>query len=255
MNELSRDLLRIALDRGYLEPDVVKLVAREARERDVMPERVLLERRILSVRRLERLRSHLRYTVMRRNDQRYATIACKSGVSKPALKAALKYQKTLFQSERRCVRVGSRLVEQGWVSLEIDRRIRAKAKIHEARKQQASRSNDFAGTHTLPLDDESALRSNPSADANPPSYAAIEAALARVEAIRALQDDLSTSEPCLAQDVGPDSAMELENACQMLARRRAKSAKFSSEVVPSASAAAKRKRKKRSSLARILGAA
>ena len=251
MNQLSRDLLRIALERGYLEPHVVKLVAKEARTRQVLPERILLERRILSVRRLERLRSHLRYTVMRKADQRYATIAYKSGVSKKAIKDALKYQKTLFRAERRCVRIGSRLIERGFVSPEIDTRIRGKAKSREAR--EAVRDQDPSSTRALPLDDESALRSNPAA--TPATYRAIEAALERVEAIRALQDDLSSSQPCLADDVGPDSAMELENACAALARRRAKSAKFSSETVEPATAAAKRTKtkRKRSGLAKIFG--
>lgn len=249
MNQLSRDLLRIALERGYLEPSVVKQVAKEARSREVLPERILLERRILSVRRLERLRGHLRYTVMRKADQRYATVAHKSGVSKKAIKDALKYQKVLFRAERRCVRVGSRLIERGFVSPEIDRRIRAKAKGRDARR--AARELDPSSTRALPLDDESALRSNPAA--TPATYRAIEAALERVEAIRALQEDLSSSQPCLANDVGPDSAMELENACQVLARRRVKSAKFSSETVAPATPAAKRKKRKRSGLAGILG--
>lgn len=253
VNETSRDLLRIALDRGYLEPEAVKAIAKEARLRRVSPERILLEKRILSVRRLERLRSHLRYEVVRTSDRVYAAVALKCGVPRTAIEDALRYQKKLFQAERRSIKIGSRLIERGFVSIESDRKIRAKTRSCEARAAVKAAPSP-SSTQALPLDEESALRSNPVGKTTPTSYAQIEAALARVEAIRSLRDDLSTSDKTMLQDrATPDSAQEMENAYSMLARQRARSvASPALEAV-----AAPRTKRKRSALHKIfsLGAA
>ena len=247
VNETSRDLLRIALDRGYLEPQAVKAIAQEARIRRVSPERILLEKRILSVRRLERLRSHLRYEVVRKADRLYAAVALKCGVSRTAIEDALRYQKKLFRAERRSIKIGSRLIERGFVSIEGDREIRAKARSCEARAAVKAAPNP-SSTQALPLDEESALRSNPVGQASPTSYAQIEAALARVEAIRSLRDDLSTSDKTHLQEcASPDSAQEMENAYTMLARQRARSLAPPTE----AKAAPAPRRKKRSALHKI----
>ena len=223
MNETSRELLKVALDRGYLEPDVVRLVAREAKVRRVSPERVLLERRILSVRRMERLRSHLRYRVTRRSDKAYAAAALREGlVSKRDLRAALKYQKALFSQDRRCMRVGSRLIERGLISLEDDRRLRAAVRGRVHVPSEVAKGNGASSTQALPLDEESALRSQTPEIQRQTSYHQIEAALARVEAIRALRNDLSTTDQAMTQEANatPDSACEVENALVMLARAR-----------------------------------
>ncbi|MGE0706579.1 MAG: hypothetical protein AB7N76_05810 [Planctomycetota bacterium] len=223
MNSTSRELLKIALDRGYLDADVVRRVAREAKTRRVSPERVLLERRLLSVRRMERLRTHLRYRVTRQGDKAYAAVAARSGlVSLDQLRAALKYQKTLFTTERRCIRVGSRLIEQGLLTVDQDRKLRARSHALAASAPARKKGQqDASSTQALPLDEESRLRSR-TGDQPPASYAAIEAALARVDAIRALQEDLSTSERSLPSEqlATPDSAEEFENALATLARRR-----------------------------------
>lgn len=219
MNSASRDLLKIALERGYLEPDVVKSVAREAKIRRVTPERVLLERRILSVRRMERLRSHLRYTLTRRSDKVYGAMIVRKGiVKKRAVVSALKYQKVLFVQERRCVRLGSRLIEKGLITVEQDRQFRLLAKGREV-PAEVRRESEASSTQALALDEESALRSGPG-NTPPSSYAAIEAALARVDALKALRDDLSTSDTPGYEAPTPDSAAEFENALSMLARRR-----------------------------------
>jgi hypothetical protein len=219
VNENSRELLKIALDRGYLTAEEVRRVARESKVRRVTPERVLLERRILSVRRMERLRTHLRFKVTRRTDKTYAALAVRSGVvTKRAIRAALKYQKTLFTSERRTMRLGSRLIEQNLITVDEDRRLRSKVRGQENLPVAVRRGSQASSTQALALDEESALRSQTAAMANA-NYQAIEAALARVEAIHALRDDLSTSEQA-PNHASPDSAAEFENALTMLARAR-----------------------------------
>lgn len=256
MNETSRELLKVALDRGYLEPDVVRRVAREAKVRRVSPERVLLERRVLSVRRMERLRSHLRYRVTRRSDKAYAEIALRQGlVSKRDLRAALKYQKTLFAQDRRCMRVGSRLIEKGLISLEDDRRLRAAVRGREHVPSDVAKANGASSTQALPLDEESALRSQTPEIQRQTSYHQIEAALARVEAIRALRDDLSTTDQAMTQEMTatPDSACEVENALVMLARARVTTSVGAEAAAPSEPRRPRPSRKrKKSGLAALL---
>ena len=65
----STDLLDIALDRGYLNAEQVERVRNESRIRRCAPELMIVEWRMLSLRRLARLRLHVQYRTMRSADK------------------------------------------------------------------------------------------------------------------------------------------------------------------------------------------
>ena len=217
MERESHNFLRIAIQREYLTPAAADEVKLRARLRRCTVERVLLEDGHLSVRRVERLRTHVTFYTMRKNDKRYAELAVRNGwIDASHAKLGLRHQKRIFSKRRECVRLGSWLIEQDLLDVERDRELRNRVlgRRPSAPAIKAVREEQSSSEATIPLHEDSQIKSA----AGPVSYRAIEAALERVEAIRAVQEELSTSDQ--TGFASPDSAAEFENACRMLARRR-----------------------------------
>ncbi|RMG18356.1 MAG: hypothetical protein D6731_02275 [Planctomycetota bacterium] len=215
MGRSDRELLRIGVERGYLEAEVAARVRREAERRGRPVESLLLERRLLSARRIRRLRVHVRYRHMRKADKRYAVLAISEGlVSEAQARAGLRHQRRVFERERTCVRLGSVLIDRGLLDVEQDRALRSKlggrrVPSEAVRKVEGDTPSSAA---TLALHEQSM---GPRVTAS--SYAQIEEAVRRVEALRAMAQDLSCSDNVGAD---ADSANEIENALAVLARRR-----------------------------------
>lgn len=210
-------VLAIAVERRYLDARTAQEVAREALRTGRPAEAVLSARALLSPRRVERLVLHVRYRSLRRADKAYAKVALRARIVDDAtLAVALDLQRTRFEERRECLRLGAILVNQGHLTEGEDRNIRARVA-----KLSASESASQSAAATL-LDD-SASHGVPHQGKRAPSYEAIDQAVARVEAVRRAQEDLSVSEAAASDADAPasrDSAAEFENACVMLARRR-----------------------------------
>lgn len=207
-------VLAMAVERRYLDPRAAQEVAEEARRSGRPAEAVLSQRDLLSPRRVERLVLHVRYRSLRKVDKAFARVALRARIlDDGTLGAALDLQRRRFEERRECLRLGSILVKQGHLTADEDRNIRARvAKLSAAE----SASQSAAAT----LLDDSRSDGAPRLAQQRPTYQAIDGAVARVEALRREQDDLSVSER--TDDAPPpgDSAAEFENACVMLARRR-----------------------------------
>lgn len=245
MERESHSLLQIAVQREYLSEEAAREVGLRARLRRCSAERILLEEGLLSVRRIERLRTHLTFRTMRKNDKRYAELAIKQGwIEVGDAKQGLRHQKRVFAKRRECVRLGSWLIEQDALTVEQDRELRMRVLGRRPSNPTVPAVRDEASSFeaTIPLHEDSQIKSN----AGPCSYRAIEAALERVEAIRAVQEEMSTSDHIAL--ASPDSAAEFENACRMLARRRTApgipAGRPDPDPEPERRARAKRKKKK-----------
>ena len=68
-------LLAVAIERSYLDEVTATKVAAEVRRTGKAAERILLERGLLSERRVERLTLHVQYKTLRRADKAYAKLA------------------------------------------------------------------------------------------------------------------------------------------------------------------------------------
>ena len=211
-------VLAIAVERRYLDARTAQEVAREALRTGRPAEAVLSARALLSPRRVERLVLHVRYRSLRRADKAYAKVALRARIVDDAtLAVALDLQRTRFEERRECLRLGAILVKQGHLTEGEDRNIRARVA-----KLSASESASQSAAATL-LDDSASHGVPHQGRRAAPSYEAIDQAVARVEAVRRAQEDLSVSEAAASDADAPvsrDSAAEFENACVMLARRR-----------------------------------
>jgi hypothetical protein len=207
-------ILEVAVERRYLDEPAAAKLASEARRSGRPLEALLAEKGGLSARRIERLLTHVKYRSLRKADKAYSKAGIKAGlIDQEQVKAALDLQRRRFEERRDCLRLGTILVKQGHITAEQDKQIRARvAKISQTTSGSAS-------GHAPSLDD-SASRGVASVEAGP-TYDAIDSAMARVEAARRVQEDLSESvkKPGDEKATG-DSAEEFENACVMLARRR-----------------------------------
>jgi hypothetical protein len=207
-------LLAVAIERRYLDEATAARIADEARRSGKGPEVILVARGLLSERRVERLQLHVRYKSLRKADKAYAKVALHLGVvAQATIDAALDLQRRRFEDSRDCTRLGAILLEKGKLTEEQDRQVRARvAKISTS---TSTSSNSAAATL---MDDSASQGERPKRE---PSYELLDEAVARVEAVRKVQEDLSESVP---QDgdrkVGRDSAADYEAACVMLARRR-----------------------------------
>lgn len=221
MERSSVELMKIAIERGYVDDATARTIGAEAALRRCSAERILLERRLMSTRRLERLRAHVRYRAMRKADKRYGRVALSLGiVDRRAIELGLLHQRQVFERRRDCLRLGSYLIERRLLSADEDRDIRARLSGGTALVPLNDRRNDRqsgSSAQTLAVTSSSAIQSSSAGGAA--SYRAIEAALERVEKIRAIQEELSVSENH-GQPAGLDSAAEFEDACRILAQRR-----------------------------------
>ncbi len=209
-------VLAIAVERQYLDPRTAQDVAAEALRTGRPAEAVLAARALLSPRRTERLVLHVRYRSLRKADKAYGKVAVRARiVDEPTVSAALDLQRARFEERRELLRLGTILMKQGHVTESEDRTVRARvAKL----SQSESASQSAAATL---LDDSASQGAPKQAGRRQPSYDAIDQAVARVEATRREQAELSTSEDHAGDaPARRDSAAEFENACVMLARRR-----------------------------------
>lgn len=206
-------LLDVAVERKYLDEAAAAKLAAEARRTGRPLEALLLEKGGLSERRVERLVTHVKYRSLRKADKAYAKAGVKAGlIDEGQVKGALDLQRRRFEERRDCLRLGTILVKQGHITAEQDKQIRTRvAKI--------SQTTSNASGHAPALDD-SASRGSGSIE-SAPTYDAIDSAMARVEAARRIQEDLSESVKKSGEGKATaDSAEDFENACVMLARRR-----------------------------------
>ncbi|MCO5165013.1 MAG: hypothetical protein M9894_01430 [Planctomycetes bacterium] len=210
-------VLAVAVDRRYLGQSEAEALAREARRTQKVPEALLVERGLLSARRVERLLLHVRYRGLRKVDKAYARVALKARiVDEATVSAALDQQRRRFEERRDCLRIGAILIKQGHVTPDEDRHIRSRV----ARLSQGDSASQSAAATLL---DDSASQGTPRGGlpaVKEPSYEKIDEAVARVEAVRKEQAELSESVSQRGQPVTADSAAEYENACVVLARRR-----------------------------------
>ena len=101
MARFDRDLLKIGVERGYLEPEVANAIFREAQKRGRPAESLLLERKILSTRRMQRLRVHVRYRTMRKADKRYGALAVQRDLlTRGQIRKSLEHQRKTFERTR-----------------------------------------------------------------------------------------------------------------------------------------------------------
>lgn len=208
-------LLAVAIERRYLDEVTADKIAAEARRTGKGPEAILADRGLLSPRRIERLQLHVRYKTLRKADKAYARVALKQGlVDQATIEGALDVQRRRFEEKRDCLRLGAILLKQGKLTDDQDRQIRARVT-----KASAS-SSGSSGSAAATLMDDSASQGEKRVEKKEPSYELIDEAVARVEAVRRVQEDLSESVPEQGAPLGGDSAAEFENACVMLARRR-----------------------------------
>ncbi len=254
MQRTGQELLQIGVERGYLDSRTAAHLLAEADDRGCSPE--LLLRQTLSPRRVARLRNHHRYRTMRKVDKLYAAMAIRGGhLTKTQVLISLKHQKRRFEGHRQCVRLGSHLIERGLLTFDEDRILLARVTGSKLPSEVVRSVEEVpSSAATLALDEESM----PSLSTQPSSYAQIEEAVRRVDHLRNIQNDLSTSD-----NVGTDakrgrgdSANEIENALTVLARRRLGNA-FAHPPMPPEPKRKRKKRKKTTGLMRIfrLGAA
>jgi hypothetical protein len=238
MNE-SKTLLKIAVERGYLGPRVAGQVLRMAKLKKCSAERILKDEKLLSDRRVERLVTHRRYRTMRKADKAYGLLAIRKHlVTKSQVMASFNAQRESFENGRDCVRLGADLIDRGLLTNAQDRVLRAEANGTKLPSEMLRAVSDVASSEaTLALHEASKTGADAVLDIDT-TYRTIDDAVRRVDAIRAIKEDMSTSD-----NVGTDgttrrrdSANEIENALTMLARRRNGSA---------APAPAKRKAKKK----------
>lgn len=258
MQRTGRELLQIGVERGYLDSRTAAGLLEEAEHLGCSVERLLRDGNVLSPRRIVRLRNHYRYRTMRKIDKLYGAMAVRQGlVTKSQVLVSLKHQKRRFEGHRQCVRLGSHLIERGLLTFEDDRTLLARvtgSKLPSEVVRQVEEAPSSAATMAL---DEGSM---PSLTAQPSSYAQIEEAVRRVDSLRDMQNDLSTSDNvgADAQRARRDSANEIENALTVLARRRL-GADFAHPPVPPKPKSKKRKKRKKTTtgLMRIfrLGAA
>ncbi|MCW8138545.1 MAG: hypothetical protein KIT58_06545 [Planctomycetota bacterium] len=210
-------VLAVAVDRRYLEPRKAEELAAEARRTGKVPEALLIERGLLSARRVERLVLHVRYRSLRKVDKAYGRMAVKARVVDEAtVSAALDLQRRRFEDRRECLRIGAILIKQGHLTQDEDRHIRS-------RVAKLSTGDSASQSAAATLLDDSASQGTPRRGlpaVKAPSYEAIDEAVARVAAVRKEQAELSESVSQRAEAVTRDSAAEYENACVVLARRR-----------------------------------
>lgn len=217
-------VLAVAVERRYLDVAGAEKLAAEARRANRPVETLLTERGVLSARRVERLQLHVRYKSLRKVDKAYAKVALKTAlVDEPTLTAALDLQRRRFEDRRECLRLGAILVKQQRLTEAQDRQIRSRvAKL-------SAGADDGSASAAATLLDDSASRGAPGSDVDAkgdsavvPTYEAIDSAVNRIEAVRRAAEDVSESERTFAVDapITRDSAVEFENACVMLARRR-----------------------------------
>lgn len=181
-------VLAIAVERRYLDPRAAQDVADEALRTGRPAEAVLASRGLLSARRVERLALHVRFKSLRKADKAYGKVAVRSRIVDDAtIAAALDLQRRRFEERRELLRLGTILMKQGHVTESEDRTIRSRVA-----KLSASESASQSAAATL-LDD-SASQGAPAPGKRPPSYDAIDQAVARVEAIRRAAEELSVSE-------------------------------------------------------------
>jgi hypothetical protein len=224
MDRSSKWLLKIAVERGYLTVEIARRVLRATRERECSAEQILREDSLLSERRIGRLNTHFRYRSMRKSDKLYGLLAVRKDlVSKSQVLTSLSAQKRAFETQRECVRLGSHLIERGLLDVGQDRHLRAEATGNTVPSEVVRAVGDDipSSAATLALDEGSKLGIEILGSTN--SYRMITDAVARVDAIREIRQDLSTSDN-VGSDGTPkargDSANEIESALTMLARQR-----------------------------------
>ena len=205
-------LLAVAIERRYLDEVTADKIAAESRRSGKGPEAILLERGLLSERRIERLQLHVRYKTLRKADKAYAKVALKHElVTQAHVEAALDVQRRRFEEKRDCLRLGAILLKQGKLTDEQDRSIRA-------RVAKVSASGSASGSAAATLMDDSASQGEKRRE---PTYELLDEAVARVGAVKKVAEELSESVKDTGdRPVGRDSAAEFEAACVMLARRR-----------------------------------
>lgn len=208
-------LLAVAIERRYLDEATAARIAAESRRTGKGPEVLLVDRGLLSERRVERLQLHVRYKSLRKADKAYAKVAMHLGlVDAASIDAALDAQRRRFEEKRDCLRLGAILVQQGRLADDQDRQIRARVA-----KVSASASGSSGSAAATLMDDSASQGERP--EKKDPSYELLDEAVARVDAVRKVQEDLSESVPQGGdRRVGRDSAADFEAACVLLARRR-----------------------------------
>ncbi len=248
MQRNQHSLVKIGLERGYLDAASTAGLLEEAHRLGCSADRLLVEREILSPRRIKRLRNHHRYRAMRKVDKVYGALAVRRRiVTRRQVIAALDHQKRHFESHRECIRVGSQLIDGGLLTVEEDRELRASVTGTELPPEVQGEASSAA---TIALDEgsrHSLFTARPST-----SYAKIEEAVRRVDSLREIQEDLSTSDNIGVGDSDTpqrarcDSANEIENALTVLARRRLGASYAHEPLRPDPPKRKKRKTKKKS---------
>ncbi|MEZ6184636.1 MAG: hypothetical protein R3F62_06450 [Planctomycetota bacterium] len=205
----DRAFLRLAVERGYLDPGVAKALSSEATQTGVSAERLAVARGHLSTRRLRRLQAHLRFQSLRRSDKQYARLVLELGwVRKSLLHEALTEQRRRFSATRERVRLGTLLVERGALTVDQDRTLCAqRCEEHDSQQGRAPTVGSSTLTHTF--------------SAHGPSVPQLEAAVHRVEWLRKLSEQMGQSEhPPGAGDWTRDSAAAVEEICLRRAEAR-----------------------------------
>jgi len=209
----DRAFLRLAVERGYLDPGVAKSLLSEAASSGQSAERLAVVRGHLSTRRLRRLQTHLRFRSLRRSDKEYARLVLELGwVERDVLRAGLRSQRERFAENRERVRLGTLLVEQGALSAAQDRTLCAQR--CEEHDSQMGRTQSALGSSRLTR----------TFSAHGPSVQQLEEAVHKVEWLRKLSEQMGVSDhPGEAvRDWTRDSAAAVEAIC--LARAEARRA-------------------------------
>lgn len=207
----DRAFLRLAVDRGYLDPGVAKALCSEATRSGVPAERLAVARGHLSTRRLRRLQAHLRFQSLRRSDKEYARLVLELGwVKKAVLKDALTDQRRRFAESRERIRLGTLLVDAGALSRDQDRTLCAqRCEEHDSQQGRTPSAGTSSLTRTF--------------SAHGPSVPQLEAAVHRVEWLRKLSEQVGQSEHPPG-DWTRDSAAAVEEICLRRAEARRKAA-------------------------------
>ncbi|MCA8925220.1 MAG: hypothetical protein KDD82_25645 [Planctomycetes bacterium] len=203
----DRAFLKLAVDRGYLDPGIARALLREASATRRRAEDLAVQRGHLSMRRLRRLQGHLRFRSLRRSDKAYARLVLELGwVDPAALEQALEDQKLRFATQRERIRLGTLLVERGALSADQDRTLCAQRCEEHDSQMGRTPANSTRLTRTF--------------SAHGPSVRQLEAAVHKVEWLRKLSEQVGQSEHPAGADWSRDSAAAVEAICAARATAR-----------------------------------
>ena len=196
----DRAFLKIAVQRKYLSAELAQKLYRKAKQCGHGVEDLALHLKVLTPKRVERIRLHLAYKTTRKEDKSLVQAAVRAKhITAAQGQWVLKKQRAQFEADRTLVRCSDLLLRKGAMTPRELRRLSYRID-----------PNVVAESVAVPQVEASIAQT--------PSYKEIDAAVSRVERYRKVQAQMSDS----ACNLDTSSAESIEEACRRKAQERSR---------------------------------